>query len=231
MLAYVNQHNRPFNSTNVGDGLAKQGVKKALAERYLTQLAESGKISVKEAGKQKVYFALQPETDPAGAENLKRQENHLAEMTRTLAEERSGLDATTRALRDAESAMSVKDMKAKTVAMQADIAALEATLVPLRAKKTPVVSEAQRTALENAFLKSMELWSTRRRQFRDAYDGILEATGGNSKSFSDELGLELDPVANKGKSVAGSFDEYKETFESLKKKKATDARVAKRQKL
>ena len=61
VLQYVNQMNRPLNATNVGDALGSQGVKKGLAQKYLETLAEKGKLCVKEAGKQKVYYPTQEE--------------------------------------------------------------------------------------------------------------------------------------------------------------------------
>ena len=54
VLAYVNQHNRPFSAQNVADALGKQGIKKGLSQKYLDTLVEQGKLNIKEAGKQKV---------------------------------------------------------------------------------------------------------------------------------------------------------------------------------
>ena len=70
VLAYVTAMNRPLNATNVGDALGSRGVKKGLAQKYLETLAEKGKIGVKEAGKQKVYFPPQDD-EVLSAEELK----------------------------------------------------------------------------------------------------------------------------------------------------------------
>lgn len=55
--------------------LASQGFKKAQVEKALTALAEAGKISCKEFGKQKLFIPSQeglPELDAAVREEVKR---------------------------------------------------------------------------------------------------------------------------------------------------------------
>lgn len=59
VLSHMNQQNRPFNAQNIADALGRQGIKKGLAQKYLDTLFSEGKINCKDAGKQKVYFALQ----------------------------------------------------------------------------------------------------------------------------------------------------------------------------
>ena len=59
VLQHITAQNRPFNAQNVADALGRHGIKKGLAQKYLDQLAESGKICVKESGKQRVFYALQ----------------------------------------------------------------------------------------------------------------------------------------------------------------------------
>ena len=59
VLNYVNQQNRPFNAQNIADALGRHGIKKGLAQKHLDTLLNDGKINCKDAGKQKVYFALQ----------------------------------------------------------------------------------------------------------------------------------------------------------------------------
>jgi len=68
-LLYCTQQNRPFNATNLADALQKEGVKKATAQRYLDNLVEEKKLSFKESGKSKLYYALQPE-DVLGKEEV-----------------------------------------------------------------------------------------------------------------------------------------------------------------
>ena len=69
VLLYCTQQNRPFNATNLADALQKEGVKKATAQRYLDNLVEEKKLSFKESGKSKLYYALQPE-DVLGKEEV-----------------------------------------------------------------------------------------------------------------------------------------------------------------
>ena len=53
------QQNRPLNVQNVADALQKHGIKKATIQKVLDALAESGQVSSKEYGKQKIYVARQ----------------------------------------------------------------------------------------------------------------------------------------------------------------------------
>ena len=56
-----------MHAQGASDMLASQGFKKTQVDKALASLADSGKITCKEFGKTKIYFALQeglPELDP-----------------------------------------------------------------------------------------------------------------------------------------------------------------------
>ena len=79
-----NQQNRPLNSQNVADSLQKFNLKKAATQKALDNLADNGRISFKEYGKQKIYLARQdqfniPNNDELNQmkeENAKLQQQH-----------------------------------------------------------------------------------------------------------------------------------------------------------
>ena len=97
VLRHVNAQNRPFNAQNVADALGRHGIKKGLAQKYLDQLAERGEIRVKEAGKQKVYYANQDaevmssEETAAAEASAKTTSSALAEAKAALAQKHARL--------------------------------------------------------------------------------------------------------------------------------------------
>jgi 26S proteasome regulatory subunit, ATPase 3, interacting protein len=91
------QQNRPLNSQNVADALQKFNLKKTAVQKALDALAESGQVSFKEYGKQKIYIARQDQFEiPNGEEveeikkaNIKLQEE-LADQKKAISEIESG---------------------------------------------------------------------------------------------------------------------------------------------
>ena len=176
MLTYVNDVNRPVNATNVGDALGARGVKKGLAQKYLDALAERGKIAFRDAGKQKVYHALQDGEvlDADALREMRSRTRVVMEEVGGLNENVRGLKSTLRALR---SVQSVEEMETARRALEKENAALEERLAPLRLakKKGEVITESERVKIEDAFLKSMETWLDRRRKFNNLFETVLEA--------------------------------------------------------
>lgn len=92
------QQNRPLNSQNAADFLQKFNLKKAAVQKALDTLADNGKISFKEYGKQKIYLARQDQFDIPNSEELNRmkEENaslqeQLNEQKRTISEVEGGI--------------------------------------------------------------------------------------------------------------------------------------------
>lgn len=59
-----------MNTQNVADALQKYNLKKAGIQKALDSLSDSGQISFKEYGKQKIYLARQDQFDIPNAEEL-----------------------------------------------------------------------------------------------------------------------------------------------------------------
>lgn len=64
------QQNRPLNSQNVADALQKFNLKKTAVQKALDVLSDSGQISFKEYGKQKIYLARQDQFQIPNNEEL-----------------------------------------------------------------------------------------------------------------------------------------------------------------
>lgn len=82
----VMQQNKPLNSQIVADYLQKFNLKKGAVQKALDTLADSGKISFKEYGKQKIYLARQDQFDIPNGEEL----NHMKEENIKLQEVLNG---------------------------------------------------------------------------------------------------------------------------------------------
>lgn len=92
------QQNRPLNTQNAADALQKFSLKKTAVQKALDSLADAGKITFKEYGKQKLYIARQdqfeiPNTEELALmkeENAKLQEQ-VQEKRKTISEVESGV--------------------------------------------------------------------------------------------------------------------------------------------
>jgi 26S proteasome regulatory subunit (ATPase 3-interacting protein) len=220
VLTYVNDVDRPVNATNVGDALGARGVKKGLAQKYLDALAERGKIALKDAGKQKVYYALQDGEvlDADALREMRARTRGVMEEVGGLNENVRGLKSTLRALR---SVQSVEEMETARRALEKENAALEERLAPLRLakKKGEVITESERVKIEDAFLKSMETWLDRRRKFNNLFETVLEGTGLQKKKLWDDLGAESE------EDHGIDYAKFRKIYDDIKKQRQADART------
>ena len=220
VLTYVNDVNRPVNATNVGDALGARGVKKGLAQKYLDALAERGKIALRDAGKQKVYHALQDGEvlDADALREMRARTRVVMEEVGGLNENVRGLKSTLRALR---SVQSVEEMETARRALEKENAALEERLAPLRLAKNKgeVITESERVKIEDAFLKSMETWLDRRRKFNNLFETVLEGTGLQKKKLWDDLGAESE------EDHGIDYAKFRKIYDDIKKQRQADARA------
>lgn len=84
----VLQQNRPLNTQNAADALQKFSLKKTAVQKALDSLAESGKITFKEYGKQKLYIARQDQFEIPNAEELAQMKEDNAKLQEQLQEKR-----------------------------------------------------------------------------------------------------------------------------------------------
>tara|TARA_B100001540_G_scaffold317756_1_gene352661 strand:- start:2523 stop:3224 length:702 start_codon:yes stop_codon:yes gene_type:complete len=220
VLTYVNDVNRPVNATNVGDALGARGVKKGLAQKYLDALAERGKIALRDAGKQKVYHALQDGEvlDADALREMRARTRVVMEEVGGLNENVRGLKSTLRALR---SVQSVEEMETARRALEKENAALEERLAPLRLAKNKgeVITESERVKIEDAFLKSMETWLDRRRKFNNLFETVLEGTGLQKNKLWNDLGAESE------EDHGIDYAKFRKIYDDIKKQRQADARA------
>lgn len=92
------QQNRPLNSQNAADSLQKFNLKKTAVQKALDALADSGQISFKEYGKQKIYIARQDQFNIPNGEELEEMkvansqlQEELADQKKAISEVESGM--------------------------------------------------------------------------------------------------------------------------------------------
>jgi 26S proteasome regulatory subunit, ATPase 3, interacting protein len=85
------QQNRPLNSQNVADALQKFNLKKTAVQKALDALADSGQISFKEYGKQKIYLARQDQFDIPNGEELEEMKKANAKLQEELADQKKAI--------------------------------------------------------------------------------------------------------------------------------------------
>lgn len=85
---YLLQQNKPLNSQNVADALQKFNLKKTAVQKSLDTLADSGKISFKEYGKQKIYLARQDQFEIPNSEELNQMKEANTKLQEQLAEQK-----------------------------------------------------------------------------------------------------------------------------------------------
>jgi 26S proteasome regulatory subunit (ATPase 3-interacting protein) len=82
------QQNRPLNSQNVADALQKFSLKKTGVQKALDALADSGQISFKEYGKQKIYLARQDQFDIPNGEELEEMKKANSKLQEEIADQK-----------------------------------------------------------------------------------------------------------------------------------------------
>lgn len=85
------QQNRPLNSQNVADALQKFNLKKAAIQKSLDNLADNGRISFKEYGKQKIYMARQDQFDIPNGEELNKMKEDNASLQQQLDQQKRAI--------------------------------------------------------------------------------------------------------------------------------------------
>lgn len=93
-LYYIHQQNRPLNSQNAADALQKYNLKKTAVQKALDTLADSGQISFKEYGKQKLYIARQDQFKIPNPEELDQMKKDNAKLQEELEDQKKAIHET-----------------------------------------------------------------------------------------------------------------------------------------
>ncbi|KZV19496.1 ous-pairing protein 2, partial [Dorcoceras hygrometricum] len=191
VLNYVNEQNRPLNSQNVADSLQKFNLKKAAIQKVLDALADGGKISFKEYGKQKIYLARQDQFDIPNNEELNKMKEENAKLQEQLTQQKKAVAEVEGESKALQTNLTMEEIQAKKAKLLNEVTQMEEKLIKLRQGVT-LVSPEERQNVEKNYTDMINLWRRRKRMFKDVWDAITENFPKNLKELKEELGIEYD---------------------------------------
>ncbi|KAL6350795.1 hypothetical protein AAG906_031381 [Vitis piasezkii] len=191
VLNFVNEQNRPLNSQNVADSLQKFNLKKSSVQKALDALADSGRISSKEYGKQKIYLARQDQFDIPNSEELSRMKEENAKLQQQLEEQKRAISEVEGEIKTLQSNLTLEQIRAKEAKLKMEVEEMEDKLNNLRGGVTLVKFE-DRKVVEEMYSDRINQWRRRKRIFKDLWDAITENLPKDLKEFKEELAVEYD---------------------------------------
>ncbi|EEF33241.1 homologous-pairing protein 2 homolog [Ricinus communis] len=191
VLNFVNEQNRPLNSQSVADSLQKYNLKKTAIQKALDTLADGGKISFKEYGKQKIYLARQDQFDIPNSEELNCMKDENSKLQQQLQDQKKAINAVEGEIKALQSNLTLEQIHEKEAKLRNEVKELEDKLVKLRGGVT-LVSPEERHAVEKMYSELISQWRKRKRMFKDLWDSITENSPKDLKEFKEELGIEYD---------------------------------------
>ncbi|RVW65030.1 Homologous-pairing protein 2-like [Vitis vinifera] len=188
---FLIQQNRPLNSQNVADSLQKFNLKKSSVQKALDALADSGRISSKEYGKQKIYLARQDQFDIPNSEELSRMKEENAKLQQQLEEQKRAISEVEGEIKTLQSNLTLEQIRAKEAKLKMEVEEMEDKLNNLRGGVTLVKFE-DRKVVEEMYSDRINQWRRRKRIFKDLWDAITENLPKDLKEFKEELAIEYD---------------------------------------
>ncbi|KAH7569848.1 hypothetical protein JRO89_XS05G0007800 [Xanthoceras sorbifolium] len=191
VLNFVNEQNRPLNSQNVADSLQKFNLKKAAIQKALDSLADGGKISFREFGKQKIYIARQDQFDIPNNEELIQMKEENAKLQQQLEEQKKEITLVEGEIKALQTNLTLEQIRERQLKLRKEVKEMEDRLVKLRGGVTLVKPE-DRKVVEEICLEKLSQWRKRKRMFKDVWDTITENMPNDPKELKEELGIEYD---------------------------------------
>lgn len=214
VLSYVNEQNRPLNSQNVADALQKFKLKKTAIQKALDTLSDSGQISFKEYGKQKIYLARQDQFNILNSEELDQMKKANSKLQAELEVQKKAIvevEAENRAL---QSNLTLEEIRTKESKLKAEVSLMEEKLEKMRTGIVLVKPEDKK-ATEEAYREKINQWRKRKRIFKELWDTLTDNSPKDLKEFKEELGIEFD------EDVGVSLQLYGDLMTSRKRKRAS----------
>ncbi|KAI4302224.1 hypothetical protein MLD38_038002 [Melastoma candidum] len=191
VLNFVNEQNKPLNTQNVADFLQKFDLKKTAIQKALDTLADNGRISFKEYGKQKIYLARQDQFAIPNGEELSQMKEDNANLQQRLEEYKKSINEAEGETKSLQSNLTLEQIHDRTTKLTSEVRMMEEKLEKLRGGVT-LVSPEERKAVEELYAETVGQWKKRKRMFRDLWDSITENYPKDLKQFKEELGIEYD---------------------------------------
>ncbi|KAK1263804.1 hypothetical protein QJS04_geneDACA011904 [Acorus gramineus] len=182
VLNYVNEQNRPLNSQNVADALQKYNLKKTAVQKALDSLSDSGQISFKEYGKQKIYIARQDQFNIPNSEELEQMKKENSKLQEELEKQNKAIGEVEAEIRALQSNLTLEQIRIKETKLKAEVKEMEERLAKL-SEGTALVNPEDRKAVEEIYMEKTNHWRRRKRIFKDVWDAITENSPKDVKEF------------------------------------------------
>ncbi|AAG09555.1 Homologous-pairing protein 2 [Arabidopsis thaliana] len=211
VLNFVNEQNKPLNTQNAADALQKFNLKKTAVQKALDSLADAGKITFKEYGKQKIYIARQDQFEIPNSEELAQMKEDNAKLQEQLQEKKKTISDVESEIKSLQSNLTLEEIQEKDAKLRKEVKEMEEKLVKLREGITLVRPEDKK-AVEDMYADKINQWRKRKRMFRDIWDTVTENSPKDVKELKEELGIEYD------EDVGLSFQAYADLIQHGKKR-------------
>ncbi|XP_078156174.1 tat-binding protein 1(Tbp-1)-interacting protein (TBPIP) [Carex rostrata] len=211
VLTFVNEQNRPLNVQNVADALQKFNLKKTAVQKSLDALADSGQISFKEYGKQKIYLARQDQFKIPNPQELDQMKKENANLQDELAAQKKATSEVEAEIRTLQSNLTLEEISSKQAKLESEVKEMMEKLKKLQSGVVMVKPE-DRKVIEDSFYENVNQWRKRKRMFKEIWDTITENSPKDQKEFKEELGLEYD------EDVGVSLQSYTDLLSNKKRK-------------
>ncbi|XP_073116300.1 homologous-pairing protein 2 homolog isoform X2 [Elaeis guineensis] len=190
-LADMYGQNRPLNSQNVADALQKYNLKKTAVQKALDALADSGQISFKEYGKQKIYLARQDQFKIPNGQELDQMKEENSKLQEELQVQKKAINEVETEIRALQSNLTLEEILAKEAKLHIEVHEMEEKLKKLHGGVVLVKPEDKKV-IEETYSEKINQWRKRKRMFKDLWDAITENSPKDLKEFKEELGIEYD---------------------------------------
>ncbi|RMZ55035.1 hypothetical protein APUTEX25_005661, partial [Auxenochlorella protothecoides] len=198
----------------VADMLASQGFKKAQVEKALMALAEAGKISCKEFGKQKLFIPSQEGLPELDAAEKDAKLSRISQLQQSRKEFEAEISAQRKELAQLNSVLTVEELQAQIATRLQQVQEAETKLAAHRGGGIVAVSAEDVAAAEQRFATGLTAWERYRRMFRDIWDTVSENLEANQADVFEDMGVETDEAI--GETLAA----YQHLLPGRKKAKA-----------
>ncbi|MED6160375.1 Homologous-pairing protein 2 [Stylosanthes scabra] len=211
VLNFVNEQNRPLNTQNVADALQKFNIKKTAIQKTLDNLADNGRVSFKEYGKQKIYLARQDQFNIPNSEELNQMKEQNANLQKQLEEQKKAISEVEAEIKSLQSNLTLEQICSRKAELRMEVQEMENKLTKLRGGVT-LVSPEERKAVESMLSEKISQWRKRKRMFKDIWDTLTENSPKDPKELREELGIEYD------EDVGVSLQSYSDLIQQGKKR-------------
>ncbi|KAI9072639.1 hypothetical protein K1719_045406 [Acacia pycnantha] len=211
VLNFVNEQNRPLNAQNAADALQKFNLKKSVVQKALDSLADGGRISFKEYGKQKIYLSRQDQFSIPNNEEFNKMKEQNADLQKQLGEQKKAISEVEGEIKTLQSNLTLEQIREREAKLRSEVEEMENKLAKLRGGVT-LVNPEERKAIEDTFSEKLSQWRKRKRMFKELWDTLTENSPKDPKEFKEELGLEYD------EDVGVTLQSYSELVQRGKKR-------------